>query len=126
MSSNEFFNRFPKLESHLLSIVESSAANESRDVNPCLLPALLIIQRLIPTGTSRNENRFLTALFELVQNHVWKCRVSSARSFYALNSDPNMVYKVFEKLKSAKTSNSVHGLLLILDEFSKSQLGFRN
>ena len=121
MSSNEFFNRFPKLEDHLLSIVESSAANKSKDIDPRLLPSLLIIQRLIPTGTSRNEHRFLAALLKLTQSHVWKCRVSSARSFYALSSDLNIVERVFDELQKTSSSNAIHGMLLILDEFSSTR-----
>jgi len=121
MSANEFFTRFPRLEHHLLEIVETSSAHKGKDIDPRLLPSLLIIQRLIPTGTSRNEHRFLAALTKLVQSHLWKCRVSSARSFCALNSDLGAVQAVFGELKQVKGQNATHGMLLILDEFASSQ-----
>ena len=63
-----------------------------------LLPALLIIQRLIPTGTSQNESRFVKSLLILVKSKVWKCRKVAARCIYAVNSHPESeIIKILEE-----------------------------
>ena len=123
ISSSEFFNRFPKLEQFLLETIESSAnemiSNQNK-LNPTLLPALLIIQRLIPTGTSQNESRFVKSLLILVKSKVWKCRKVAARCIYAVNSHPESeIIKILEEklLDHKLCQNSMHGLLLTLEQF---------
>ena len=127
ISSSEFFNRFPKLEQFLLETIESSAnemISNPNKLNPTLLPALLIIQRLIPTGTSQNESRFVKSLLILAKSKVWKCRKVAARCIYAVNSHPESeIIKILEDklLKNYKDhkicQNSMHGLLLALEQF---------
>ena len=127
ISSSEFFNRFPKLEQFLLETIESSAnemISNPNKLNPTLLPALLIIQRLIPTGTSQNESRFVKSLLILAKSKVWKCRKVAARCIYAVNSHPESeIIKILEDklLKNDNDhkicQNSMHGLLLALEQF---------
>jgi len=127
ISSSEFFNRFPKLEQFLLETIETGAnemISNPNKLNPTLLPALLIIQRLIPTGTSQNESHFVKSLLILVQSKVWKCRKVAARCIYAVNSHPESeIINILEKklLKNHKDhklgQNSIHGLLLALEQF---------
>lgn len=65
ISNSEFFARFQKLESFLLNNLEVGCKTIGKNqLHPTLLPSLLIIQRLYPTGTSKNEARFLKYLFE--------------------------------------------------------------
>ena len=125
ISSSEFFNRFPKLEQFLLETIESSAnemISNPNKLNPTLLPALLIIQRLIPTGTSQNESRFVKSLLVLAKSKVWKCRKVAARCIYAVNSHPESeIIKILEEKLVNKDhkicQNSMHGLLLALEQF---------
>jgi len=126
ISSSEFFNRFPILEAFLLQIVELGAQDQidKKGLNTMLLPALLIIQRLIPTGASNNEARFQASLLQLVQSKVWKCRMVAARCIYALNNRPPkfIIAEVMTRLASDSSSNqnSIHGLLLVLEKFRNS------
>ena len=56
ISNSEFFARFPNLESFLLENLELGCKTIGENkLHPTLLPSLLVIQRLYPTGTSKNE-----------------------------------------------------------------------
>ena len=64
ISNSEFFSRFTKLEGFLLkNLEEGSKLVHDHKLPPTLLPSLLIIQRLYPTGNSKNEARFIDVLF---------------------------------------------------------------
>ena len=64
ISNSEFFSRFSNLEKFLLDNLETGSSFITKNkLHPTLLPSLLIIQRLYPTGTSNNEARFIDSLF---------------------------------------------------------------
>nr|XP_006812214.1 PREDICTED: thyroid adenoma-associated protein homolog [Saccoglossus kowalevskii] len=132
ITAQEFFYRYPKLQSYLLSeVIKASTSNNRLNLHPGLHPVLTLLSKLA-VGIQQYSSEcalssFIQPVMELSSSPIYAVRVLSASALVPLvtmEEQPNILSAILDDLPASfdavKYHNKLHGMLLQIEKLLQS------
>lgn len=128
ITSREFFSKYPELKNYMLLQLEIATAQDQPKLHPNLYPILLLLSRLSSTASDDpndpySADQFIPFVKRCSRSCNFMARSMASRALIPLvpsQSSFEFVLGLLEEISNSKTTNHLHGLILQIHYFLKT------